>query len=185
MGESAGQAPAPVAVEGAEFAVELAQGLTALRLGFGGDKIGDRLGLGQVELAVEEGAAGEFAGLGEPQTEPAQRPRDRGQHRTAAVQVEFGDILAGGAARSGKPQQQPVVDRLAAARIDKACAAGRVAAAAIAGERPHDAGRIGAGNADDRNRTRSRGRRRGEDRIRSVFDASDRVVAPLPRNDAR
>ncbi len=99
MGERAGQAPAPDAVEGAEFAVELAQGLMALRLGFGGDKIGDRLGLGQVELAVEEGASGEFAGLGEPQAETAQHPRDRGQHRTAAVHVEFRDILAGGAPR--------------------------------------------------------------------------------------
>jgi len=53
------------------MAVELAQGLAALSLGLGGGEVGDRLGLGQVELAVEEGAAGELAGLGETQPLPA------------------------------------------------------------------------------------------------------------------
>ena len=63
----------PAAVKAAQIAVELAQGLAALRFGLGGGEIGHRLGLGQVELAVEKGAAGEFAGLGEPQAVPAQR----------------------------------------------------------------------------------------------------------------
>src|SRR5947207_3409569 len=51
---------APAAIDPAEMAVELAQGLAALRLRFGRREIGDRLGLGQVELVVQKGAAGEF-----------------------------------------------------------------------------------------------------------------------------
>ena len=73
MGEDAGQPLRPAAIEVAQLAIELAQGLAALRLGLGRGEIGDRLGLGQVELAVQKGAAGEFAGLGEAQPEPGQR----------------------------------------------------------------------------------------------------------------
>src|SRR5258705_13282745 len=65
MGEDPGQPIAPAPVEAAELAIELAQCLAALRLGLGRRKIGDRLGLQQIELAVEESAASEFAGFGE------------------------------------------------------------------------------------------------------------------------
>ena len=46
----------------------------------------------------------------------AQRRHDRSEHGAAAVQVQFGDVLAGGAARPRKPQRQRVVERLAAIR---------------------------------------------------------------------
>ena len=65
------QAGAPAAVERAERAVHLTQRLTPLRLGFGGGQIGDRFGLGQVELAVEKSAASEFARLREAKPHPA------------------------------------------------------------------------------------------------------------------
>ena len=38
----------------------------SVRLGLRVDKVGDAFGRCQVQLAVEEGAAGEFAGLGQP-----------------------------------------------------------------------------------------------------------------------
>ena len=74
MRQQSQQTRAPAAVERAKIAVELAQRLAPLRLGLGRDEIGDRLGLRQVELAVEKGAAGEFAGLGEAQPHPTRAP---------------------------------------------------------------------------------------------------------------
>ena len=109
MGEDMGQAARPVAIKAAERAVELAQCLAALRLGLGRGEIGDRLGLSKVELAVQKRAAGELAGLSEPQPEPAQYLDERSEHGAAAVQVELGDILAGGAVRRREPQHQSVV----------------------------------------------------------------------------
>ena len=47
-------------------AFRLRQRLTPLRLGLGIDEIGEALDLGEIELAVLEGAARELAGLGEP-----------------------------------------------------------------------------------------------------------------------
>ncbi len=124
MGESMGQPARPIAIEIAEFAVELAQCLTALRIGLGHREVGDRLGLGEVELAVQKGAAGELAGLGEPQPEPAQRPHYRGEHGAAAVQMELGDILAGGARRGREPQDESVVERLPGRRVDDPASSG-------------------------------------------------------------
>ena len=74
MRQQAQQPLAPAAIKRAEIAVELVQCLAALRLGLGGDEIGHCLGLGQVELAVEKGAAGEFAGVGQAQPLAAARP---------------------------------------------------------------------------------------------------------------
>ena len=58
MRESAGQALRPTAIKPAQFAIELAQCLAALRFGFGRGEIGDRLGLGEIELAVVETRGG-------------------------------------------------------------------------------------------------------------------------------
>ena len=120
MGEDAGQSIAPATINIAQFAAELAQGLAALRLGLGRGEIGNRLGLQQVELAVEKGAAGEFAGLGEPRPEPGECLHDRSEHSSAAVQMELHDILAGRAPRPRKPQDQPLIEHLSALRIDEA-----------------------------------------------------------------
>jgi hypothetical protein len=53
----------------AERATDLAEGLPALRLGLGVDQVGDALGLGQVQLAVLEGAARELARFGQAQAQ--------------------------------------------------------------------------------------------------------------------
>ena len=57
---------APVARAVAEQALQLAQRLAALPVGVGMDQIVETFGLGEVELAVLERAAGKFAGLGRP-----------------------------------------------------------------------------------------------------------------------
>ena len=118
--EDAGQPIAPATINVTQFAAELTQCLAALSLGLGRGQVGDCLGLQQIELAVEEGAAGEFAGLGEPQSKARQHLHDRSEHRTAAVQMEFRHILAGRAPRPWKPQDQPLIERVSALRIDKA-----------------------------------------------------------------
>ncbi len=50
-------------------AAQLAQRLATLGLGLGVDQVGNALGLGQVQLAVLEGAARELARLGQAQTQ--------------------------------------------------------------------------------------------------------------------
>ena len=98
----------------AEQAAHLLERLPALRLGLGADQVGERLDLGEVELAVLEGAARELAGLRHPQArDPAERRQRGGDHGAAAVELKLGHVLAGLAARPGKPQHQRLVDRLA------------------------------------------------------------------------
>src|SRR6516165_442980 len=99
MSESTRQALAPAAIETAELAVELAQRLAALRLGLGRREIGDGFGLQQIKLAAEKRAAGELAGLGEPQTKPAQYLHNSSEHGATAMQVKLGEILRGDAVR--------------------------------------------------------------------------------------
>ena len=117
---------------------KLPECLAPLGLGLRPDQIGEPFNPGEVELAVLEGAAGEFAGFGGPQFgSPAERFQHRRHHGTAAMKVEFGGILAGFAARAGKPQHQRIVDRLAIGGIATAPASpGAVpASAAPASER--------------------------------------------------
>ena len=64
QGRRLDQARPPALVDAAQRAAALAERLAALALGFGVHEVGEALGFGQVELAVLEGAAGEFAGLG-------------------------------------------------------------------------------------------------------------------------
>ena len=61
-GQCRQQVAAPGFALPAEGAVELAQGLAALGRGLGLHQVGDGFGLGQVELAVVEGLAGEIPG---------------------------------------------------------------------------------------------------------------------------
>src|SRR5258707_1024089 len=112
------QPPAPARIEFALRAVGVAHGKAALRLGFRIDEIRQRLGLDQIELAVEKGAAREFAGFRMPD---AVKARDRFQHlgrdRSAAMDLELGDILTGETARSRKKQHEAVVYERAIMRL--------------------------------------------------------------------
>ena len=60
------------------------------------------LGLGQVELAVEEGAAGEFAGFGEAGAEFEAAGQQHLHDHRAAVALEFDDVFAGEGWGAGK-----------------------------------------------------------------------------------
>ena len=95
----------------AERAFHLAQRLAPLALRFGRHQVGEAFDRGEIELAVLEGAAGEFAGLGRSQAlDAAERVEHRGDHRAAAVQLQLGYVLAGLALRRRKPQRQRLVD---------------------------------------------------------------------------
>ena len=78
-----------------EFAVEAAQ--RGARGGFGParDEIGDRFGLREVELAVEERAFGEFAGPRVARAELDETREQESQHDGAAVRVQLEHVFAG------------------------------------------------------------------------------------------
>ena len=112
MGLDPHQTGTPILVERAQPAFHLTQRLATLGFGLGVDQVGQALDLGQVEFAVIEGAAGEFAGLRRPQAvNCGERSGHRGDHRTSAVDVDFSHVLTAEAMRARHPQHQPVVDR--------------------------------------------------------------------------
>ncbi len=74
------------------------------------DQVGNRLGLGEIELVVEEGAFGEFAGPRQTRAEfDDARQQHVHDHRTA-VTVQFQHVFAGEGMRGGKVQGDAVVD---------------------------------------------------------------------------
>ena len=99
----------PAAIQRAQRTIELTQRLAPLRLRLRGDQVVHRLRLGQVHPAVQECAPGELAGLGWPGAKRDQRIGHAGQHRAAAVQVEFRRILAGVAAGTGQPHHHALI----------------------------------------------------------------------------
>ena len=77
------------------------------------NQIVETFSLGEVEFSIFERAAGKFAGLGGPDIlETRERREQRRQHRAAAMDVKFRDILAGRTGRARKPQRHRIVDRL-------------------------------------------------------------------------
>ena len=84
-----------------------------MRRGLGGDQVGETLRRGEIELAVQEGAAGELAGLGEPEAELPQRGKERGDDGAAAMDMEFRHILARDAARRREIEREAAIDGLA------------------------------------------------------------------------
>ncbi len=100
----------------------------AARGGFGAgvDQVGDRLGLREVDLVVQERALGELAGPRQPQARQARPARgtvrlagglqaagqQQLQHHGAAVRLQLQHVLSGVAVRRGKIQRQPLVDGL-------------------------------------------------------------------------
>src|SRR3954471_5279884 len=116
------------------------------------NEIIEALRLSQVELAVLEGAPGEFAGLGDTHIRNGGNGgKECGQHRAAAMNVKFGDVLAGRAGGPRKPQHHRIVDRLARA-VMKEPAAGPSWRRQLARQRrQHQAG-ASPGDADNRER---------------------------------
>ena len=78
----------------------------------GAGQVGQALDLGQVELAVVEGAAGEFASFGGSQAvHGGQRGGHGGDDGTAPMDMNFRHVLATEAMRTGHPKHQAMVDR--------------------------------------------------------------------------
>ncbi len=139
----------------ASQALELPERLPALGRRLRRDEIGKPFDSREIEAAVLERAPSELTRLGQPATvDPAQRLEHGGNHRVAAVQLQFGDILAGLAVRRRKPQRQRLVDHVAV-RPDRApapappCAA-RARARSACRARPG----LRTGQAHHRNRRR-------------------------------
>ena len=125
-----------------------------------GDQVGHRLGLDQVELAVEECALAELARTGRARTQLAATLHQPPQQHRAAVSLQFGHVFAGETVRARERQHQAVVDRFACG-VGEGCAPGAswqqgVPAQALgdpqclrAGQ-SHDAHATGAGRGGDR-----------------------------------
>lgn len=113
--------------------------------GFGFDQVGDGLGLGQVQLVVEEGALAEFA---RPRLAGAQFKttlHQQVEHHRATVALQFEHVFAGEGVRPGEIQRQAFIDHLSAAIEERAvvCVPGLQFAAADfdgdpPGQRPGD-----------------------------------------------
>mmetsp|Transcript_32493 Transcript_32493/g.76308 ORF Transcript_32493/g.76308 Transcript_32493/m.76308 type:complete len:400 (-) Transcript_32493:129-1328(-) len=78
----------------------------------GVDQVGHGLGLGQVELAVQEGALGELSRLGQPQVDTGlDDPRQQQlHHHGAPVGLQLQHMLAGVGMRGRKVQREALVD---------------------------------------------------------------------------
>ena len=173
------QLAAPALVELRQRAAHLAQRLAPLCLGLGIDEIGKALDLRQIQLAVVKGAAGELAGLGE--TAPG-LPPEHGQHAfddgRAAVQVEFGHVLARLGARRGEPQHQRLVERLACLRIADAAQGGEALLGTRRRQRIDEIAGFGARDAHDRHAGPA-GRARQSEDGGGISHASRLAVAVL------
>src|SRR5271169_213064 len=118
MCESPDQAFPPGLVELSQLARELPEGLPTLGRGFRRHQIDNRLGLGEIELAMLEGALTEFTGF--RQSKSGQAPQIGQyciQYRSAAVHVQLRHILAGIAPGPSKPRDQPVIQDLGASGV--------------------------------------------------------------------
>ena len=108
------QLRAPALVQPRQRPASLPPRLPRLRLGLRVHQVGYRLGLGQVDLAVLEGAPRELARLCQPRPgDRAERPQHRQRHSAPAVHVELGHVLAGLAVRPCEPEHQPLIQHLA------------------------------------------------------------------------
>jgi len=79
----------------AECTAHLAGGLTGLGECLGFDEVANGLGLGEVELAGEEGALGEFAGVGEASAEGKGATKEKVEDDRRAVGGDFNEVVAG------------------------------------------------------------------------------------------
>ena len=154
-----------------ELARQRTRGRARSGLGAGVDQVGHGLGLRQVELAVEERARRELAGLGRSQrAQVFASGGSRGsgfeaahhqklQHHGATVRVQLEHVLAGVRVRRGKVQRQALVDRprlrieerqqRRVARQQRPAADRQDQRLQPAARHPHDADRSAAGCGGD------------------------------------
>jgi hypothetical protein len=92
-------------------ALQLVEGHGASQWRDGVHQIGDRLGLRQVDPAVEKATQREFAGLGQPSAALGRRGHDGPQNHGAPVRAQLDDILPCVRVRAGKIRDHRVIDR--------------------------------------------------------------------------
>ena len=100
--------------EAAGTALQLVHGGLVGAVTLGGDEGHHRLGLAEVDAAVEEGAAGEFAGLGKPCAALQALFQHPLAGVAAAVELQLGHVLAGVAAGRAHENGHALVDGLVA-----------------------------------------------------------------------
>ena len=106
-----------------ELALHGAHGRARGRRGAGIDQIGDRLGLRDVDLAVQEGALAELARPRRAAAELERAPHQHVEHEDAAVALQLQHVLAGERSGRRKIQGEPSIDGLAVARRESSRAA--------------------------------------------------------------
>ncbi len=82
--------------------------------GLGGENVDHRLGLGQIDAAIEEGPLGEFAGGGENGAAGENEFEDTLENQEAAVAMDLDDIFAGIGVGRGHKDGEDFIDDLAA-----------------------------------------------------------------------
>ena len=140
-------------------------------LSAGFDEVGNGLGLHEVELVVQEGAFGEFAGLGQADAEGSTYLQHAAQQDLlddgAAVALQLQDVFAGVGMGGGEPERQAVVDGLGIGRQEGAIGslAGDEAALGTedVGSQGDDDIRLGRRDAHDTDGALARGGGNGAD----------------------
>ena len=134
--------------------------------GIGLDQVVDRLGLQQVQLAVAEGAVGEFAGQGRPGAAGADQPDHLLDDEQVGVQRYFGHVLAAVGTRGLEDDRQAFIDALGGVMEEAVVA---VPGLQLFGQRPEDfpddAFALAPGNANHGDAGPPRRRGQGYDRI--------------------
>ena len=96
----------------AEVAFELTARGAQGQAGLGGYQIHHPLRLGEVQLAIQEGALGELAGARRDRPAGQQTRQHLAGHQHPAVTGEFDAVLAGKTVRCAENQHQPVIQRV-------------------------------------------------------------------------
>ena len=126
----------------------------------GGDQVGDRFGLGEIELAVAERTFAVFARSRHPCAEFATACEQLLQQDRAAVGLQFDHVLAGVAGGCGEIQRDAIIDGVATAFAEACMLRMARTQAAIAHRfgdgvrtragQPHDANAAGTGRGSNR-----------------------------------
>ncbi len=120
------------------------------------DQIGDGLGLGEVELVVEERPPCELAGLGGPRAEFEHALQQQLHHHRPAVALQLEHVLAGERRRAGEVEREALVDRLAGG-VAELVQLGRARRGHAAKQCRGDADAVAAGHAHDADAAAARG----------------------------
>jgi hypothetical protein len=187
FGEQHQAAFAPLVSQAAEGAVGQGEGLVALAGGFSADEIGQAFDLREIHAAIGEGAAGIFAGFGQPDTgQRSEGVEHAGDDGGPAVQVEVGKVFAAGARGAGEDGDEGLIEQ-AIARVELAQAkAARWRDAAGQGLDRGKGGRARQANNGERSRWTAAGQRRnciGHGRIVQPWDLP--AAAPSPASTSR